>query len=350
MIMARENTICSTLHSPEDLEVITISVSHPEPLIVSVVYIPPSASSDYSTRLLDYLAPLASMSNFLLVGDFNSPDINWPTLHAVTPSSSKLCDFVFDHDLSQLVTKATHIKGNILDLILTNSEEAIDNLLIHPSWGSVLGSDHHAVIFTVQIKTSFKSITRNQLYVYDYTKADWSGLCDYLLDINFSMCYESTCVEEIWWISVETGMKLFIPKVRLRKRQLPAWFTPNLRHQLKCLRTLRRKCRVKTSQTMCHSRLKQTEATFQANCVEAKRMYDGRLIREFSSSGSSVFKYINALRKGGNIPSCVHLDSQYGIGDEAQANLFINPCILEVHIPYPLQTSLRNHPHLKFAP
>ena len=36
-------------------------------------------------------------------------------------------------------------------------------------------------------------------------------------------------------------MELYIPKVKLRSHQYPQWFTPHLRHQVKCLRTLPRK-------------------------------------------------------------------------------------------------------------
>ena len=38
-----------------------------------------------------------------------------------------------------------------------------------------------------------------------------------------------------------SGMDLFIPKTRIRTRQFPSWFTPQLRHSLKCLRTIQRK-------------------------------------------------------------------------------------------------------------
>jgi len=37
--------------------------------------------------------------------------------------------------------------------------------------------------------------------VFDYSKADWEGLNNYLLDCNSEVCYESDNVEEIWAVS-----------------------------------------------------------------------------------------------------------------------------------------------------
>ena len=48
----------------------------------------------------------------LVVGDFNCPDIDWPTFSGVSPASSALCDFVF---IIQVIESPTHTKGNILD-------------------------------------------------------------------------------------------------------------------------------------------------------------------------------------------------------------------------------------------
>lgn len=84
------------------------------------------------------------------------------------------------------------------------------------------------------------------VFVFEYPKADWDGLCNYLMDCDFSLCYEESDVEAIWSVlkrMVTSAMHLFIPRVQLRKFQLPRWFTPDLRHKHKCcLQYLERKC------------------------------------------------------------------------------------------------------------
>ena len=64
-------------------------------------------------------------SNFVLLGDFNLPEIQWATdTLAVPPAgraiTKRFCSFVLRNDLTQHVRFPTHVKGNLLDLILSN--------------------------------------------------------------------------------------------------------------------------------------------------------------------------------------------------------------------------------------
>ena len=59
--------------------------------------------------------------------------------------------------------------------------------------------------------------------MYDYKKADWENLCNFLLDEHLSQT-ESGDVEEAWSLikhSILSGMEQFIKKVRNRSSQLP---------------------------------------------------------------------------------------------------------------------------------
>ena len=72
------------------------------------------------------------------------------------------------------------------------------------------------------------------------------SLCSFLENSDFSHCFLSCDVDHVWSsikLIIQQAMDLFIPKVKLRSHQFPKWFTPDIRHRLNCLRTLRRKCR-----------------------------------------------------------------------------------------------------------
>ena len=71
---------------------------------------------DIFTNTLSFLIQLARECNILIIGDFNRPDINWSLLSGSTIMSNLFCDFVFDCDLTQLVTVPTHNRGNCIDL------------------------------------------------------------------------------------------------------------------------------------------------------------------------------------------------------------------------------------------
>ena len=44
---------------------------------------------------------------------------------------------MFDYNLSQVIQIPTHTGGNILDIVLTNTPEAVFNVNVAPFWDSV---------------------------------------------------------------------------------------------------------------------------------------------------------------------------------------------------------------------
>ena len=81
-------------------------------------------------------------------------------------------------------------------------------------------------------------------FVFDFSKADLRGLSSFLMDTDFSCCFQSRDVELVWSVikhSILAAMYKFIPKVKLRSHQRPKWYTPDIQHHLNCTRTLRRR-------------------------------------------------------------------------------------------------------------
>lgn len=76
------------------------------------------------------------------MGDFNYPDICWQTLSGSSNFSIALCDFVFELNLQQLVESPTHVKGHLLDLVLTSSHGFISNVGVG---APPVSSDHNLI-------------------------------------------------------------------------------------------------------------------------------------------------------------------------------------------------------------
>ena len=187
---AVKRTICATaISKPDHLEAISLHFHLHIPLSVCCVYTPPNPDSTHMFLLVSYLSDLATppCSDIIVVGDFILPDIEWDTLSAAPHSSEHFCDFVFNNNL---IDKPTHIKGNILDLIITN--------MLKPSNS---GNKY-------QLSQPFDAL--RPLYV---SKADYNGLCSYLMDVVIIWSYLKNIIF--------TGMNGYIPKVRHRKCQYP---------------------------------------------------------------------------------------------------------------------------------
>ena len=80
---------------------------------------------------------------------------------------STFCDFIFNFNLSQLIDKPNHTIGNILDLILTNTNHRIKNINSSPR--NILNSDHYVIDFS--LSHSVTPLSESSPYcVFDFLK------------------------------------------------------------------------------------------------------------------------------------------------------------------------------------
>ena len=190
--------------------------------------------------------------------------------------SKTFCEFVYKHNLTQLVTFPTYVKGNVLDLILTNAEDAIYDLNMNPAH-PLMFSDHFLISFCMKYQTP--SVQGNKVhYAFDFSKADFDGLLQYLLDSDFTDCFLSDSIEHVWSVIknlILHGMHLHIPTVKIRKQCYLKWFDSE-RHVLNCLHTLKRKYH-------CHptlSKLRALESDLQLKLIAAKTLFETKVLRQ----------------------------------------------------------------------
>ena len=215
---------------------------------------------------------LYNLGNCHFVGDFNLPNICWSTLTGTSPFSISFCDFVYEMNLSQLVMDSTHVKGNILDLVLTNAENFIYDLFIADSL-PLIPSDHCTVSFKIKYALPPSQRTSHK-YFFDYSKANFDGLCGY------------------------------------------AKLHPHSR----------RKCN-KHATSYNLSKLQNLEKQLQNKLMLAKTTYEKNLIDTFSKVNSSkIYKYIHSLTNHGTIPPTVTFDSSTVALDGDKASMFIPLC------------------------
>ena len=162
-----------------------------------VRYVPPNPDTSYFNDLIAFLKSLAANEDdFIIVGDFNLPDSCWTSLSGCSPLSNLLCDFVCDINLAQLINSPTHVKGNTLDILLTSSEHIISHISVSKPYDS-LPSDHYKIYFFIESNFSINK-THKPLFVFDYKIANYEGLCDFLLDVDFSYYLQSLSVDQVW--------------------------------------------------------------------------------------------------------------------------------------------------------
>ncbi|PKU47176.1 rna-directed dna polymerase from mobile element jockey-like [Limosa lapponica baueri] len=93
-------------------------------IAVGVCYRPPNQSSEVDEAFCKQLGEISQSLTFVLVGDFNLPDMCWEYNTAERKQSRRFLEYVKDNFLTQLVSEPTR-EGALLDLLLVNREELV---------------------------------------------------------------------------------------------------------------------------------------------------------------------------------------------------------------------------------
>ena len=111
----------------------------------------------------------------------------------------------------------------LLDLLLTANASTCSTMAFLP-----LGnSDHVVVSISIDFPSSFQRDALFHRIAYDYSRADWNGLCDHLRDVPhediFKLGASAAASEFCEWVQV--GIDVYIPHRKYQvKLHSSAWF------------------------------------------------------------------------------------------------------------------------------
>ena len=228
----------------------------------------------------------------LIIGDVNLPDIIWPDMTSAARGRQVL-ETAHTENLEQLVSFPTHIKGNILDLVLTNCSERI----ISVSDGGRIGKSYHCIL-NIEVKAS---IVRKQEKVTrpNWTKADIPGLRKHIGDKDWNRLLTNKSAEEAWVTFkdiLNQGLAKFVPRSTVRTDNTPKWLTREL------IKLVRRKKRAwKLTQTHGTidniNKYKILEKEVNVKLKNAKRGMEKRLANSGNNNARTFANYIKSKTK-----------------------------------------------------
>ena len=142
-------------------EILSIQLTFPDgkKLVVCTLYRVGTLGTENFTKIESYLQNILKrrgINNFVLLGDMNLSTINWETLDCTCEIEQNFIDMFDSLGLSQHVKHATHIKGNVLDLVLSTDPSSIINLTNHDT-KFICKSDHNLITFDIKAKTNHKN-------------------------------------------------------------------------------------------------------------------------------------------------------------------------------------------------
>ena len=185
-----------------------------------LIYRPPSTGLDNTDLLYDLIESVGPTT--YIIGDFNMPGIDWNGGTATGRGGRRLLQAAATAGLAQLVEGPTHIKGNLLDLILTNTA---DDVLSVKDEGRLGNSDHIMLSMVIDVDTGCDSTVEER---YNWSKAGFHDIRTSLSSVDWTREMENLNVEECWRFfktNIESVTEIFVPKSKQQKLDKPRWLT-----------------------------------------------------------------------------------------------------------------------------
>ena len=194
-------------------EILVVKIRFPKVPKLALInfYRPPSDTSlECVANLQATLRAVADAGfvNICVTGDFNLPNLN-PIAGVALDNRwncSEYCDIFHEAGLSHFVTQPTHELGNTLDFILVTCPEFFTEISVEQD---LFPSDHYVINFGI-ISDLHKS-QKTTRTIYNYHKANWSGLKQAIIDSN-------------------GHVNKFIPKYKLKIINNPPWIDGDVIH------------------------------------------------------------------------------------------------------------------------
>ena len=194
-------------------------------LRVLAVYRSPNSAKTNDDELCNFIEKMNG--TFIILGDFNFPDIRWQTGCAGS-KGRRFLETIHDKFIAQHVETATHDSGNILDLILSSEGELVRDI---ETCGKIGKSDHTLIKCKVQINAIRSKTTDSRR---NFRRARWEEMRGLMMK-DWEMVMEGKSVNESWSLlkeSLEKAVAEHVPMSKRRRTDEPKWLDAEMRKKI----------------------------------------------------------------------------------------------------------------------
>lgn len=304
-----------------DLVVCKIVLGHTS-IYSALVYIPPDATVECFEILTSALEILFVGNLFILVGDFNLPDLILPPEQR--SRKTRLFQNFLDITNAKQYNDVKNVDGNILDLLITNTEF---NFQILHSPDSVLPEDAFHPSLEITIQSLHLSPTQSFPFAddsrYDFNKADYTLLYDHLFHYDWTFLTDFQDVNlalNTFYDTLYSILDRYVPRKRKSSSTYPPWFTSAIIFNLKN-KNYNHKKWIQTRDIKFYNEFKRLRTLIKCQIKDNYISYLSRMENEISTSPSNLWNFLGAKRRTTRIPGRLH----DGEGNEfADPNQIVN--------------------------
>ena len=262
----------------------------------------PSAVNDAFIRSLD--ETICSSDNYVLMGDFNFPSINWRDSEASSASGTKFLDMTIQNGLQQIVNEPTR-ENNLLDLVLTTPNISAKTEVLSP----FSTSDHNSILINIEAERPNEA----PIPFFDFRNADWTTIHSYMHSIDWIELLDGCSLDQMWNnISNILNFVLvnFIPQRLSSPTDQAPWSTPHIKRLSRKKQNLHRKTK-RHPTNRNKNELKNFARYLKQEVEYAKADYEKRKFLNKASNPKQFFNYINSRSKPASDVQVLHTPNSY---------------------------------------
>ena len=318
------NVVSKKLCVPKGIEMLAVQLTfnNGEKAIICTCYRVGNLGIDNCEKIANFLRKLISKRKppkLYLVGDFNLPHASWDDLSSPVPIEQNFIDVFSELGLKQCITHPTHIKGKILDILLTNADTLVNDIDVRDR-NSACKSDHFPISFKVNSRVRYNKTASRKCY--NFKKANWDRL-------NFDLCHTDwsileCCEVEFGWDFIRSHLfhlvDKHIPTVHVKLKFQPPWFDADTYSFCRKKERLRQKFK---NTNNLDDELKYMQARRDFKKLVSQKMRDNMSDSDDPAFITKKFwSYVKSSSKSHRIPECVKYGNTLRNKPLDQANLF----------------------------
>lgn len=315
---------------PFDNVWLRISTIKGKQIFINCIYLNHSTSFDrfnqYLKQLQDIINVREPNSEFIIVGDFNLPWIEWYATpsHCIALShegrlSNELLNTLALTELSQR-NNVRNAYNRTLDLVVTN----ITHMNVEKTHGIVNEDAYHPALLMKCNLNNIKYMKSKKTIKYNFFKCNFAEINTKLNSINWTELFMNLNINETVNKFYDTINKIIdenVPKIRPRSHEYPKWFSNKL---IRLIREKEYYFKLKSHNSV-YARLysdKRKEVKHERKkCIYE---YENNVEALIKSNPKSFFAYTKSLRKSNSLPAVMRYKNILSENMKETANLFAN--------------------------
>lgn len=301
-------------------------------LFLGVCYFPPYCSSvDYSVYF-DYVTSLMEEfvnDTFVLVGDFNLPDLVWSyNVKACcyccdVNNKDLLVDFKNFTSYNSLFQFNGHCNknGKILDLMLSDCPD----VEVFPGSLPFVAEDPHHPSLEVLIRISpICSSVKRACSGYKFFKADYDLITSSLNSVDWKNFFDSSDVDECvgkFYTKINEIIEKYVPKRSLNCTKFPTWFSKNTISLIVEKKRYHRKFK-RFKNGLYYEIFSNLRRQCKCSIIKDYSVYVDSVEGDIVANPRSFWSFVGNARRSGRIPSAMLVGDDVVVGDGAVSDGF----------------------------